>query len=92
MNVIEGTAEGVTLDIKRMFIPGVFLKSDCPTCNQTITKDFEKEYFSYPRVGVPTEFYFLCESDKEKGGYCNTEWVVKVTLQISLTLVEEGSP
>lgn len=76
--VIEGSCNGIQLD-KRFYLPGIVLKSTCPTCNLPWVWDGDEQYVSYPVSGEPKVIHASCEQ-------CDEEWeagklVVRVTVE-----------
>ena len=88
VNKIIGSCKGAEIDVKRFYIPGVKVQSHCPTCGKKHIRDFDSDYLSHPVVGAPECVHFYCEEDKPGGGYCGTEWDVKVVLEIKVKLHE----
>jgi len=86
MTKLNGKCEGI-VDVKRFYLPGIVLESNCPRCGILHKKDMGKEYLSYPRISTPTKIYFYCENEYEgPKKYCNTDWNIEVSLDISLKL------
>lgn len=74
------------IDEKRLRLP-IVLSSHCPHCGLIIDRDFEVDYFSYPRVGYPmtiTMYHFDEDTNEDH------EWDVTVQLDVQLSLVDEG--
>lgn len=82
--VIEGECngeEGEDLG-KRVYLPGVVIRSKCPECGSPYVKDLGESYLSYPRVGVPYRLTGYCQE-------CNHEWEMgSVVVGLTLTMAE----
>ena len=85
MNKITGKAKG-EIEVKRFYVNGVSIESKCPKCNHEKIKDFGDDYFSYPVIGEHLDVYFYCE-EGDQAPYCDTEWTVKVKLNVEVSLV-----
>lgn len=84
MNRIIGTpSKGEELEIKRFYIPGAVIESECPKCNSPIEVDLGDEYLSYPVMGQPEEVSFYCDD-------CDHYWIVNVILELSIKLAEDN--
>lgn len=87
MNKITGDSIGLELDVKRFYIPGVIVHSECPKCGSPKQADLGDDYLPFPVVGVPESIHFYCESEAEgPDKYCDTEWAVEVILDLSVRL------
>lgn len=92
MDTIERSSEGLTIDVKRFYLPYV-LKSHCPKCSREKAHDFEIHYLSYPTVNVPIVETLLCSNyEGDYGDPCETEWEVKIQLDVSLKIAPARSP
>jgi hypothetical protein len=78
MNKITGTAHG-EIDVKRLYLPGIKVKSQCEKCSTLVTMDLADEYMSNPSIGAPEPVYFYCDN-------CEHTWAVDVILKLSLKL------
>lgn len=87
MNKIIGTCNGAEIDVKRFYVPGVQIESQCPKCESTRTRNLADFYLSFPVVGKPSDFHFYCE-ESNTGEFCNTEWDVKIILDMNVRIVE----
>lgn len=75
---VEGTCDTVELNVKRLYLPGLKLKSKCPNCNAPYERDLGDHHLSYPVVGVPEDLTGYC-------GGCEHEWALgSVVLRLSL--------
>ena len=87
MNRIEGSVKGEKIDVKRFYLPGIVVHSECPVCNSHKWMQLDVAYLSYPVVGSPEAIHFYCESEMEgPKKYCDAEWTVEVILDISVRL------
>lgn len=87
MNRIEGSCKGAEIDVKRFYVPGVTIHTECPKCGSQKQLDLGDDYLSHPVAGSPERVGFYCESETEgPEKYCNTEWDVKVILDITVRL------
>lgn len=71
------------LPTKRLYLPGIKLKSLCPNCGESSERDMENGYLEYPKVGEIIEKYFCCDD-------CNEEWYEKIILKVELVTVEDS--
>lgn len=76
------TPEPFELDEKRFYVPGAVLTGVCPKCSATYEHDFGESYLDYPRANEPEDFTCYCAA-------CDHEWVVRLQLDVRLSLVEE---
>ena len=59
---VEGNSKpGTELNVKRFYVPGFIIKSDCPNCGKEQDQDLGDQYLSYPSLGVPSKVHFACE-------------------------------
>ncbi len=88
---VVGTLRGEIEDGKRLQLPGVQIKSDCPRCGHTRVFDIGGDnYLSYPKMNE--EFVFGCychDCDGAEGK--TTEWVVTLRLDVALVAVNGGA-
>jgi hypothetical protein len=78
---VEGTATG-ELDVKRCYLPGVVLRSQCPKCSADYAEDMAHHYLSYPKVGKPEAYGCYCRNEA-----CGHEWEVMLRLDVTLSVV-----
>lgn len=76
---IEGSVTGLELDVKRLYLPGLVVKDECPKCQEPWKHDFDSDYLSYPVIGSVQDLGAYCQK-------CEHEWSVKVVLRLSLEL------
>lgn len=69
------------LEVKRFYMYGVTIESQCPCCKETHTFDGEKDCLDYPPVNEEINISFYCED-------CNEEWNEKIILEINVKGVE----
>ena len=93
MNTIEpSTPQPVSIDVKRFYLPYV-LKSACPKCGREKFHDFSVHYLSYPTANTPIVDTLLCSNyEGDYGDPCETEWEVKIQLNVSLTIAPSRPP
>lgn len=82
---IEGTGTPNSgVNAKRLFLPGIVVKSTCPGCGRENVVDLGDDYLSYPVLNGPDVVHFYC-CCSEHGGESDTEWnepiVVRVTVE-----------
>jgi len=70
-------------DSKRFYLPGATLESHCPKCEKKVVHDFGDHYLSYPAANRPISVHLHCAS-------CDHEWYVKMRLDVSLSLLDNG--
>jgi len=84
----HGAVHG-SLDIKRCYLPGLFITSVCPECNIVVEKDCGDDYpFSYPNINETDKpetvnFYHYNEETEEEH-----EWKVPVIINITVKPLE----
>lgn len=83
MSEIIGDCSG-DLNIKRMYLPGLTIKSNCPKCGREESKDFSRDYLADAKVGSPTPVYFFCDD-------CTDDWQVQVQISITLEVISEAT-
>lgn len=71
---------------KRLYVPGVKLKSECPECGEPWRLDLTKEYVvQYPENGRPYEVWAECSQDHE--------WMAgKMRYVLTVQIVDETQP
>lgn len=69
--------QGIELDVKRFYLPGVELSSPCPKCGHVCVHDLSSDYLSYPVANVPEDKHFYCDE-------CNHEWDERIVLRVSV--------
>ena len=62
---------------KRLYLPGVQLRTLCPQCGYPADRDFEHEALEYENWNTPFRLGFMCRE-------CNTEW--GHTMKLNLTV------
>lgn len=77
---ITGKATG-EIDVKRFYMPGVKLESDCPECKTKNKQDMGDDYVSYPSFNTEFGFGFYCHE-------CNHEWEEDVIIEVKLKAVK----
>ena len=78
---IVGEAAG-EIDVKRLFLPGVFYKGECPACKAEVTRNYGKEdYLSYPVAGENFVETIYCRE-------CDHEFCETLRLDVTLSVVE----
>lgn len=63
-------------EIKRCYLPGALLESDCSECGTVSSKDMGEHYLMYPENGSECEFWFYCVK-------CEHEWYAYATVSFS---------
>lgn len=93
MNTIEpSTPQTIFIDVKRFYLL-YLLKSSCPKCGREKLQDFSVRYFSYPTANTPITETLLCSNyEGDYGDPCETEWEVKIQLNVSLTIAPSRPP
>jgi hypothetical protein len=81
MNTIEGTQENIEIDVKRFYVPGVTVCSECYNCGKPKEVNLGADYLSFPVTGKPIPVHFYCGEDA-----CNSVWEVDVILDLKLRL------
>lgn len=70
--------ESGTLEIKRCYIPGLKVETNCPSCGTVLVRDYAHDrYFSYPVINAPSDLWFNCPE-------CDCEWSIRVELRLTL--------
>jgi hypothetical protein len=74
---------GGKMDVKRLYLPGVEIKGQCPNCKKEITIDLGGcDYLNFPHMNEPFFYGKYCND-------CNHEWNVKLKLTVLLDIVED---
>lgn len=82
-NIRSGT------DVKRFYIPGVVLTSNCPHCGESQSRDMGEHYLSYPETNSPVRVHFYHETKEDSQGRSEShEWSEEVILSITLSEVK----
>lgn len=71
----------VELPVKRLYLPGVRVKSKCPKCGKKQVWSGDQDYLSYPTLGAWEEVSFYCDEGHEDD--C-VEWSEKVKLVLTV--------
>lgn len=71
--------EGIGLDVKRFYLPGVTVSDTCPKCKGHVVEDFGADYLSYPVANVEFEHSMYCQK-------CDHNWKVDMILRVSLEI------
>lgn len=87
---IEYTPSEFECEEKRFYLPGLVIKATCPECGDEMSRDYESDYFSYPKLNGVTEVTLYCGTSLDDGSDCNAELEVKVKLGVTVQL-EKGS-
>lgn len=74
---IKGKVEGCT-DVKRFYLPGIEIETQCPKCSEIKNWKGRNEYLSYPVVGS-NAINFYCDD-------CDLEWEVEIQLDIMVKI------
>lgn len=75
----------IELDVKRFYLPGTVLSSECPKCKKTIKKDLGRGYLSYPVANAPIDEHFYCPDDE-------SEWNERIILRITVEAAPSEKP
>ena len=78
---VEGVMSG-DLDVKRFYLPGVVIHSQCPKCGAEYARDMADSYLSYPTAGEP--FAYGCYCAREG---CEHEWEMMMRIDVTLSVV-----
>lgn len=70
------------IDVKRMYLPGIFIKDNCPKCQKPCEIDLSSNCLYYPELNVPNDVGFSCET-------CRTDWEVAIMLSINVEIHKE---
>ena len=73
---IIGKPQG-EIDVKRFYLDGVKIKTNCPKCDHDIKMDLGDDYLKDPEFNDPFTFPMYC-------CYCGYEWNEKVILEVEL--------
>lgn len=75
------------IDVKRFYIP-FKVTIICEGCGEEVTRDFGDDYISYPQLGDSFEEY-IYHWEKSNGEECDTETLVKLKLDLNLSIEED---
>ena len=88
---ITGYDDSYPSDVKRFYIPGYLISSECPKCGMESTYDMMNVYLDYPEIGAPVDVEFGCirgYTDATKGQpECNASWIDQVVVKVTLDAV-----
>lgn len=73
------------IDIKRLYLPGISVYSNCPRCEKEHKVDLEDYPLSYPVSGGASDVNFYCDDDVCVG----MEWSESVLLEILVEIANE---
>lgn len=88
-HAVVGECTDHELDIKRLYLPGIIVKSACPKCGIRQEQDLDENYISSPTLGEVEEIYFSCDREVKDGKYCEGEWSVPIVLELKVRLATE---
>jgi hypothetical protein len=71
------------IPVKRLALPGIAIKDDCPHCGKECVRDMADFYMEYPKANSREGIPMYCA---EENGGCEREWLVYVKLRIGLEL------
>jgi len=77
---------GAKINLKRLNLAGCAITVHCPTCKEEVQADYSEDgghSFTYPRLSEPFTVHLFCDG-------CDTEIPVKVQMDLSIRLVENG--
>lgn len=77
---ITGEPKG-TIEVKRLYLPGVTAQWTCPSCGIDGGCDYGNEYLNYPDMNKAFDLHQWCPE-------CNHEWSVKVVLSVQFHVQE----
>ncbi len=66
--------------VKRCYLPGAILESDCSHCGKSAIVDFGDDYIMYPQQNSTHTLTFYCEA-------CEDEWELSYAVTFSAKLV-----
>jgi hypothetical protein len=76
-----------TSGIKRCYLPGLVVESDCPACGRTCQREYTTNYLDYPENGQEMTVYFYCGDDcPGDPEFGETEWEETAVFRCSATL------
>jgi len=79
---VEGTSRGLP-EVKRLHLPGIILKSDCPRCGRECSVDLADEYLSYGEA----EATFYCGGCERAG--VESDWTICFQGEVRLLPLDE---
>lgn len=77
--VIGSCTEKCEIGVKRLTLPGVVVKDNCPKCQKAFEHDLSHSCLYYPELNAPTSVGFYCEG-------CEHEWEVAILLTVGVQL------
>lgn len=70
------------IDVKRMYLPGVIVERECPTCRDTCQADLGGDrYLNFPKMNEEFKLGIYCEK-------CDNEFYVQAQLRVKLEVYE----
>lgn len=76
---VEGNCDGVEIDAKRFYLPGVAILDVCPMCKVECETDLGTMYLSYPVIGDAQEIQLFCDD-------CEHYWPAHIVLSMTVAL------
>ncbi len=70
------------IEVKRFYMDGFKIISNCPKCNSKNILDLSVDYLSYPIVNEMFEEYVYCEN-------CDHKYATKLILKLDLEIVKD---
>jgi hypothetical protein len=81
--IIEGKINGSVDFGKRISLPGITIKYECPLCGTPYCQDGSERRLTYPSTEQPYELWGYCSQ-------CNHDFVIgKIVLDLTVRVVEE---
>ena len=71
------------LNIKRLYLHGVEVDTNCPKCDRYLVKKLGANPFSYPSINKPMDVYMVCSTCD------NYEFPVRIQINLTVTAVNE---
>ena len=76
--------KGDKLDVKRLRLPGIVLKCNCPNCGKNADIDLSQDSLCEPSIDSETVIYFYCP-------HCEHEWQHSIILSVKVSLPPKPS-
>lgn len=80
---VEGNLNG-EIDVKRFYLEGIKIISNCPKCGKEAVFDGDSDYLSYPKANEVDTVCFYC-------GSCDDDWLEEIKLKISIIPVNQNN-
>ena len=79
--LIGNKCEG-TIEVKRFYIEGVEMSSNCPKCGTETIREIGGDDCSYPELNKVEKKYFWCDGNEECGEEWEEDYIFELTVKL----------